>query len=412
MKLRLFNSKKRCLKLMILSIFFYCFMVCFNGVVSCEELNENDLYSKACVLMDGKTNRVLFEKNMDEDLAMASTTKIMTCIIALENAPLDMKIKVSDYAAKMPEVSLGMNEGEEYILEDLLYSLMLESHNDTAVAIAEGVAGSVEAFAKLMNEKAIVLNCEDTYFITPNGLDETDSSGNYHHTTAKDLGRIMSYCINQSEKKEEFINITQKQSYSFSDCTGKRSFTCNNHNAFLSMMEGALSGKTGFTNKAGYCYVGALRKDNKDFVVALLACGWPNNKNYKWSDTKSMMNYGLNNYDLKKIKIPYEEITFLVENGRYDIDKETEKISEAEVVISDEGYLMAEDEDVQIKYEIMENIEAPVDKGESIGNIIYSINDYVVYEGDILACEDVKEKNILWAIEELLLAFFSLSFII
>ena len=197
----------------------------------------------------------------------------MTCIVALEMGNLDDVYEATSYAASMPKVHLGVQAGEQYRLKDLLYALMLESFNDSAVVIAEGLAGSVDAFAELMNQKAWDLGCMDTYFITPNGLDAADDNG-IHSTTAQDLATIMSYCI----QNEEFLEITRTQSYSFTDVSGKRSFTCNNHNSFLSMMEGALSGKTGFTNNAGYCYVGSLRRDGKTYVVALLACGWPNNK--------------------------------------------------------------------------------------------------------------------------------------
>ena len=102
----------------------------------------------------------------------------------------------------------------------------------------------------------------------------------------------MSYCI----KNETFLEITRTPSHQFSNLAGTKTYNCNNHNAFLQMMEGALSGKTGFTGNAGYCYVGALRRDERTFVVALLACGWPNNKTYKWSDTKTLMEYGLSQY--------------------------------------------------------------------------------------------------------------------
>ena len=115
---------------------------------------------------------------------MASTTKIMTCILALENAGLDTEVGISDRAATMPEVKLHVREGEKYRLEDLLYSLMLESHNDSAVVVAEGTAGSVEAFAGLMNQKAEEIGCKDTYFVTPNGLDAYDDGGT-HSTTAR-----------------------------------------------------------------------------------------------------------------------------------------------------------------------------------------------------------------------------------
>ena len=255
-------------------------------------IKESELYARSAVLMDADSGRILYQKEGETPLPMASTTKIMTCIVALENGVLEDEVEVSAYAASMPDVQLNIREGEHYILRDLLHSLMLESHNDSAVAIAEHIGGSVEGFADLMNRKAKEIGCENTYFITPNGLDaekeiETADGGKQtaaHSTTAADLARIMSYCIKRSPKKEDFLDITRTASYSFSNLEGSRSFSCSNHNAFLNMMEGALSGKTGFTGKAGYCYVGALERDDRTFVVALLACGWPNNKTYKWSD--------------------------------------------------------------------------------------------------------------------------------
>ena len=135
---------------------------------------------------------------------------------------------------------------------------------------------------------------------TPNRLDAKDDAG-FHHTTAADLAKIMKYCIKESLKSDEFLEITRTAQYSFSDVEGKCTYQCTNHNAFLQMMEGALSGKTGFTGIAGYCYVGALQREDKTLIVALLACGSPNNKTYKWSDTRKLMNYGLEQF--KKIDL-------------------------------------------------------------------------------------------------------------
>ena len=260
------------------------------------------LYAQSAVLMDADTGRILYAKNAEEQRPMASTTKIMTLILALENANPDDIVMISDYAVSMPDVQLHLRAGEHYRLGDLLYSMMLESHNDSAVAIAEHVAGTVPAFAVLMNAKARDIGCYDTYFITPNGLDAEDSGG-VHSTTAFDLARILRYCIMQSPKREEFLKITRTNAYSFSDVEGVRTFTVGNKNAFLHMMEGALTGKTGFTGNAGYCYVGALRQEKQTFIVALLACGWPNNRSYKWSDTRKLMSYGLENYTYRKVWI-------------------------------------------------------------------------------------------------------------
>lgn len=406
MTLRSFISKRRCLYLIVLGIFFYCMGISSGQHVWAEEINENQLYAKAAVLVDGKTGRVLYEKNGYEEMPMASTTKIMTCIIALENAEIDRKVQVSEYASSMPAVDLGMVEGEEYVLEDLLYSLMLESHNDTAVAVAEGVSGSVEEFLSLMNEKADELGCENTLFLTPNGLDESiiDENGNTltHHTTASDLARIMCYCINESEMKEEFLKITQTQNYSFTDCSKKRQFNCNNHNALLTMMDGALSGKTGFTNAAGYCYVGALRSESRDYVVALLACGWPNNKNYKWSDSKKLFNFGMDSFSNKNISVPYKAVEYNVLNGQYDVETESTAKLTATVNLLNESVLLSETEQADVVYEIMENIEAPVKKGDKLGEIKYYIEDYLLFTGDIVSECDIPVKSMTWAVNEIL----------
>ena len=248
------------------------------------------LYARSAVLMDADSGRILFEKEGNAVRPMASTTKIMTCILALEEGKTDSEVKVSEEACRQPQVRLGVRKGENYRLKDLLYSLMLESHNDSAVLVAENVAGSVQEFAVEMNKKAKEIGCKDTHFVTPNGLDGTDEKG-AHRTTAEDLARIFRYCITESPKREQFLEITRKEMYSFQNIEQTRTFSCRNHNAFLKMMDGALSGKTGFTAKAGYCYIGALKSDNRTFIVVLLACGWPGNRSYKWKDTRKLMEY-------------------------------------------------------------------------------------------------------------------------
>ena len=157
-------------------------------------IEESELYAQSAVLMDADSGRVLFGKNAEAILPMASTTKIMTCILALERGNMEDLAEVSDYAASMPKVKLHMQKGETFRLNDLLYSLMLESHNDSAVAIAEHIGGSVEGFADMMNQKAQEIGCKNTYFITPNGLDsqkeitsEEWTKTVMHSTTAVDL---------------------------------------------------------------------------------------------------------------------------------------------------------------------------------------------------------------------------------
>lgn len=355
-----------------------------------EELRN--LYAQSAVLIDADNGRILFGKNEEKIMPMASTTKIMTCILVLENCNIKELAEVSKYAASQPRVKLGMTEGEEYYIEDLLYSLMLESHNDSAVVLAEHVAGSVEEFADLMNKKAKEIGCSKTYFITPNGLDASDETGT-HATTASDLARIMRYCIEDSPENDSFLHITQTRNYTFSNVTGKRKFVCNNHNAFLDMMEGALSGKTGFTADAGYCYVGALEQNNEKYIVALLACGWPNNKNYKWSDTKKLMEYGLENYSYKNVweQIKIEDV--IVENGMPD-DWETEiKATVKEERNADLCLLIKEGEKVTIEVVMDKITRAPVKKNSKAGEINYYISSSIIGKNNLYFSQNIDKKT-------------------
>lgn len=361
------------------------------------------LYAQSAVLMDADTGRILYAKNAEEQRPMASTTKIMTLILALENANPDDIVMISDYAASMPDVQLHLRAGEHYRLGDLLYSMMLESHNDSAVAIAEHVGGTVPGFAALMNAKTRDIGCYATYFITPNGLDAEDDTG-VHSTTAADLARILRYCIMQSPKKEEFLKITRTNAYSFSDLEGIRTFTVGNKNAFLHMMEGALTGKTGFTGNAGYCYVGALRQEKRTFIVALLACGWPNNRSYKWSDTRKLMNYGLEHFTYRNVWQEPKLPELPVKNGipdRENLEEEARirlRLSSEE---PDLKLLLSEGEQVQVETHISQEVTAPVEPGTLLGSVRYLLDGQVVKVYTVEAAEDVEAVTLGWCLEKL-----------
>lgn len=357
-----------------------------------------ELYARSAVLMDADSGRVLFGKEEQEIRPMASTTKIMTCILALENRKEGQVVTASAYAAGRPKVRLGVKEQEQFYLEDLLYSLMLESHNDSAVVIAEGISGTVEEFAKLMNQKAEELGCMDTHFVTPNGLDESDEGG-AHSTTAKDLATIMRYCIMQSPCREDFLEITRTKNYEFGDVEGKRSFSCVNHNAFLDMMDGALTGKTGFTSDAGYCYVGALTRDGRTFIVALLACGWPNNRGYKWTDTRKLMEYGIACYQYRDV---WEDITLPKVEVRNGVKEERPYETELEIPVHVEGkeeipVLLRADEGVEIETEVADSLTAPVCEGDVAGSVRYLLDGKEIASYEIVTEEDVGERTLHWA---------------
>lgn len=376
------KMKKTCLGILLSALLF--------GVSAQAEGEPEDLYARSAVLMDADTGRILFEKNGSEQMPMASTTKIMTLLVTLENADLEGTVQVSSYAASMPDVQLNIREGETYRLRDLCYSLMLESHNDSAVAIAEHVGGSVEGFAAMMNQKARDLGCSHTHFITPNGLDAEDEQGK-HSTTAEDLARIMRRCM----QNEEFLSITREPSWSFSNLEGTRSFTVNNKNAFLNMMEGALTGKTGFTNGAGYCYVGALEREGKRLIAVVLACGWPNHKTWKWSDTKKLMNYGLENF--RKETVGEEQIALKPVQIR---DGQTDTVS-VSADVQKKQILMKEGDTFSVEVLRPDVLPAPVEAGEMVGTVIYYLNGEIldlfpIYIEDGSPCIDYE-----WCLERI-----------
>jgi len=349
-----------------------------------------DLYAHAAVLMDADTGRILFEKNGTKQLPMASTTKIMTLLVTLENADLEGTVQVSSYAASMPDVQLNIREGETYRLRDLCYSLMLESHNDSAVAIAEHVGGSVEGFASMMNQKARDLGCYHTYFITPNGLDAQDENG-IHSTSAEDLARIMRCCM----QNDEFLTITREPSWSFSDIEGTRSFTVNNKNAFLHMMEGALTGKTGFTNGAGYCYVGALERSGKRLIAVVLACGWPNHKTWKWSDTTKLMNYGIENFHQEIVgedTITLGPIT--IKDGQVESVRASSDIESREL-------LMKEGDEFWMDILMPSTLSAPVAADEMVGTVVYYLNGEVLDLFPIYIEDDSRMIDYPWCLQQI-----------
>lgn len=380
-------------------LIFFLFLQFGNLIAKAEEDKDEpkQLHAQSAVLMDADSGRVLYGKEENQIRPMASTTKIMTCILALEEMEKNQMVTISDYAAEQPKVHLGVQSQERYYLKDLLYSLMLESHNDSAVAIAEGIAGSVESFADRMNRKAKELGCNHTYFVTPNGLDDSDEEGT-HSTTARDLAMIMRYCMMQSPMKEEFLEITQTRSYQFTDVDGKRNFICTNHNAFLDMMEGALTGKTGFTADAGYCYVGGLRQNGKTFIVALLACGWPNHKSYKWEDTRALMEYGLNEYEYRNV---WQEVSIpdvFVTNG---VRKQSPFESNIQIEAHVDGkedipVLLRDDEQVKVQTEVESSVEAPVVKGETLGIVRYILEGEEIASYDVIADESIEKRTFKW----------------
>lgn len=382
-----------------------CFLLMINIVVmmpTTTYANEESLqlYAQAAILMDGDSGRILYSKNGQETKANASTTKVLTCILALEMGNLDEIAVASKEAAMQPKVHLGVKEGEEYYLKDMLYALMLESYNDSAVIIAEHIGGSVESYMSMMNQKAVEIGCKNTYFITPNGLDGEEGY-EYHHSTAEDLALILRYATLESPKKEEYLEITRTPSYTFSEVSGARSYTCTNRNSLLSIMSEAVSGKTGFTNAAGYCYVGSIESEGRSFIVALLGCGWPGNRTYKWSDCEKLFSYGKEYYtyvEVEKESINVPNLMATVLRGKSVDDKA--QVSLRVNYSSNFRVLMREDEEVEVIAEFQNNLFAPVVIGDVVGSMRYVIGEKLIQIDTIVASESMEESDFLWELKK------------
>lgn len=390
---------------------FFCVIVCFClvpiPVYGAKKIpSPGNLYALSAAVLDGDSGRLLYGKEENVKRANASTTKILTCILCLENAELQDMICVSSYAAAMPDVQLHIKEGEWYRMEDLLYSLMLESHNDTAVALAEGVGGSVERFAKMMNEKAREIGCEQSYFITPNGLDEKEN-GKEHGTTAEELAKIMKYCAWDSPKRGEFLKITQTSTYTFTDYVksekeeyvkGERSFSCSNHNAYLTQNNNCISGKTGFTSQAGYCYVGAIESEKKKYVISLLGCGWPNNKNYKWEDCNQLFQYIEENYHYRTLPDVSGKLdTVDIKDAANDQFRLGQTIKVKPIFLTNRKEILLGDwEEINIQLEFQRQVKANKKGLQSIGNGKLLIGNDIMEESEIQIKSPFSKRTLDW----------------
>lgn len=219
-----------------------------------------------------------------------------------------------------------------------------------------------------------------------------------HSTTAADLAAIMRYCVMESPKKDEFLSITRTQNHTFTDSSGRRSYSCFNHNAFLNMMEGVLSGKTGFTGGAGYSYVGAMENEGRTYIIALLGCGWPPHKTYKWTDARKLYTYGLEHFQLKDV-FREEVLPDIPVTGGLCWDEEgtCQESIDLKLHLKEEEMhlplLLGEGEQVQVTKKIPALLKAPVREGQKVGTIDYSLNGTVIKQYPVYAGRGVDEMT-------------------
>ncbi len=286
---------------LILPIFLLNFLLIFT-----ENKNFSNVYALSsargmCVL-DKDSKRVLYSKNMDLKLPMASTTKVVTAITVLNNCTdLDEMIQVADESVGIEGTSIYLRKGEVIKVKDLLYGLMLRSGNDSATALAIHVGGSISQFAEMMNELAISVGAKNSHFTNPHGLDDDN-----HYTTAYDLALITAYALNNPIFKE--IVSTKTHVIEETNVSEKRYLT--NKNRLLSTLDGCCGVKTGYTSKAGRCLVSAVERDNRTSVAVVLNCG------PMFEESASMLNSSFDDYDYMKIIDKDKEIynEYIIDN--------------------------------------------------------------------------------------------------
>ena len=355
-------------------------MFSISGNTQAEpERDTVDVSAGGVMLMDARTHKVLYAKTAHEKLPMASTTKIMTAILAIEAGNLDALVTVPQEAYGVEGSSMYLRLGEQISMRDLLYGLMLVSGNDAAVAIAVHVGGSVEGFAALMNAKAASLGAHNTHFVTPNGLPDPD-----HYTTAYDLALIACYAM-QNETFREIVGTTYYQT-----TTGEIARTVKNKNKILWEYEGGNGVKTGYTMAAGKCLVFAAEREGMQLVGVVLNC--PD----MFPSAKRLLDYGFETYQQETLVAADERIARVRVTGG--------KKNALEVAAKNDIIILVKDGDsttVRTVVNLAGPVEAPVEKGDVLGTLEVWEDGRVLAETELVAAETVESSAYLDYLERL-----------
>ncbi len=322
--------------------------------------------AKAAVVINAQTGYVLFEKNANQQLPMASTTKIMTALLLCEAGDLDRELIITDDMVRVEGSSMGLKVGISVTRRDLLYGMLLSSGNDAANAAACAVAGSVPAFISLMNRKAESLGLENTHFATPSGL---DADG--HYTTAYELALLAAHAL----ENPEFAEACKAKSVALYFGDPPAEHTLTNHNRLLKSYNGLIGVKTGFTKKSGRCLVTAAERNGAVIVAVTL------NAPSDWNDHRQMLDYGfstLSEVDLSEV-LGTKALSVVGSNKSEvlcDIDSMKLWLHKNEV------------SSVSVYNELPAFIYAPVKEGQSVGNAVFFINDKKVAVCAVKSTED------------------------
>ncbi|MGI1691560.1 D-alanyl-D-alanine carboxypeptidase family protein [Thermoanaerobacter uzonensis] len=334
-----------------------------------------EIVGPTAVLMDFTTGQVLYDKNMHKRMYPASTTKILTAIIAIERGNLNDIVTASDNVTKIDGNSIYLSPGEKLTLEQLLYAIMLESANDAAIAIAEYIGGSVENFAKIMNEKAKEIGAHDSHFVNPNGLPDEN-----HYSTPYDMALIARYAM-QNPEFRKIVTTIHYQIPPTNKFEKVRDLWLSNRLIKPSSFhyEGADGVKTGYTVAAGQVLVASATRDGHRLISVIMGDQGTN----IWTDTIKLLDYGFQNFTLVKKTEKGEVVTYIdlgkshfklpliaKEDFYYEVPKGQENSIEAQIILN-------------------KNIKAPINKGETLGYIKYTLNEKEIGTNPLIAAESV-----------------------
>lgn len=390
---------------------FLLFLLMIIGIQSVSFASEVNLNSEAAILVEISTGRIIYEKNSTKKLYPASTTKILTAILVIENCNLNDLVTVRQSALdNIPTgyVTCNLQVGEELSVKDLLYALMIPSANDAAYVLAEHVAGSVDNFSVMMNDKAREIGCKTTHFVNPNGIHD-DS----HYSTAYDLYILANYAM----KNETFRNLVAATEYTLpatekypdEDRILKTTNELLNKNSRNYYYKNAIGIKTGYTSKAGNCLVAASSRDGLEFIAVVLNGGTTEDGlNSRYVDSKKLFEYAYDNFTLTKI----------IEKGSVvqtlEVEKGTKETKFLDLVI-DETITVVNNKSIDMnsvipEITLKEIIEAPISAGDTIGTIKYKVDD-IEYSAKLLAKTNVErvDYSMYFIIAGLLLLMFALS---
>ena len=356
------------------------------NMTNSSTLEPSSINSRSCVVFDRNSHMILYGKNEQKQVKMASTTKIMTAIVVIENCNLNDTIEVSKKAASTGGSRLGLKTGDKITVKDLLYGLMLVSGNDAAVALAEHVGGDIQGFANLMNNKANELGLTNTHYESPHGL---DSDG--HYTTAYELAKLADYAL----KNETFFKIVGTKNYTVT--INGYSKSLSNTNELLGTLNGIYGVKTGFTNGANRCLVTSCKRGDMDIICVVLGA---DTKNYRTKDSIKLIEYAFNNFtyiNANEIATKYFDewkennlkSIEILKSSCENMELDLETLDNPIISINKDLY-----NNISCDISINTNLEAPISSGTILGSLNINLEGTNIATLNILNKNDISRKNI------------------